>query len=347
MSMNRQIALVGDGIENPANAAIMMRVAEMFGADCFFRDTKNLRGSDALKIASLRTISAANELSAYSHRIACDNLPGAREVFGFNAGQNFAAIVGNERRGLSHEFASAATEVVEIPMDSRRVNCLNVAAASAVLLYYLCGPRVGAAPIRNDPSARRPDVLFFDPRDHFEFGSALRSAAAFGWQHAFIQDSHNAWFGSDRAKRSESRAAARRGKNEIHLVPIQPTTTLNYARAVILTNDRSATPIHRANLTGGSSLLILTDQNSASGTDWNRFARQIEFVRLQIRVDSTHGHYRVPATIAMAEATRQIGVRPRAKGVPPASRRPSYEMAMPMLAGHPGELVHFAELVNY
>ena len=34
--------LVGDSIENPANALVMAHAAQMFGADCRFRDTKGL-----------------------------------------------------------------------------------------------------------------------------------------------------------------------------------------------------------------------------------------------------------------------------------------------------------------
>src|ERR1051325_1008195 len=233
--------------------------------------------------------------------------PGAREVFGFSPGNNFAAIVGKKRRGLSHEFTKTATDIVEIPMHSRRVNCLNVAAASAVLMYYLRGPSVGPSAIRNDPNSRRPVFLFLNPRDHFEFGSALRSAAALGWQHAFLQDSHGAWFGCDRATRSEGRAAARRGKNDIHLVPAKPSTTFKYARATILTSEPGATPLHRTNLTGGrSQLLVLPDPPCAVGTDWSRFARDIEFVCLQIPdvpAPPASQHYRVPVTILLAEVT--------------------------------------------
>src|SRR4051812_3893559 len=105
--MNRRIALVGDSIENPANATIMQRVAQMFAAECLFRDTKNLADANP---SEFKTIASARELASYPSRVACDNLSGARELFGFNAGQNFAAVVGNERRGLSHEFASAATD---------------------------------------------------------------------------------------------------------------------------------------------------------------------------------------------------------------------------------------------
>ena len=43
--MNRGVMLVGDGIENPANALTMMHAAQMFGAACRFRGTKGLERS--------------------------------------------------------------------------------------------------------------------------------------------------------------------------------------------------------------------------------------------------------------------------------------------------------------
>src|SRR5438093_4380164 len=92
----------------------------------------------------------------HSRIVAFDNLPGARDVYGFHAGRDFAVLVGNERRGLSHEFASLATDRVQVPMLSRRINCLNVAAASAVALHYLCGPPLGPMAAKQDPRRRRP-----------------------------------------------------------------------------------------------------------------------------------------------------------------------------------------------
>ena len=49
---------------------------------------------------------------------------------GDQAGRDFAVMVGNERRGLSYECAKLATDKVQVPMFSRRVNCLNVAAVA-------------------------------------------------------------------------------------------------------------------------------------------------------------------------------------------------------------------------
>src|SRR5690348_13283016 len=105
--------LVGDGIENPANALIMTHAAAMFGATCRFRDTKGLNPNIEDQKGPERSfaqIASAEIRTAHSRIIAFDNLPGARDIYGFRAGDNFAVLVGNERRGLSHELASMATD---------------------------------------------------------------------------------------------------------------------------------------------------------------------------------------------------------------------------------------------
>ncbi len=129
--------LVGDGIENPGNALAMLHAAEMFGVECQFRDTKGLSESELLKnVRGGRfPVTTGTELKARdSQIIAFDNLPGATDVYGFRASRNPAIVVGNERRGLSHEFRELATDTVQIPMLSRRVNSLKVAAAYSVAL---------------------------------------------------------------------------------------------------------------------------------------------------------------------------------------------------------------------
>ena len=66
-------------------------------------------------------------------------------------------------------------------MRSRRINCLNVAAAAAVALYYLRQPHALQRTARREPERRRPELLLAGAGDHVELGSALRSAAALGW----------------------------------------------------------------------------------------------------------------------------------------------------------------------
>src|SRR5215475_8397445 len=137
----------------------MTHAAAMFSAICRFRDTKGLNRNLDDQISTeqpFNPITGSEIQARHSRVIAFDNFPGARDLYGFHAGRNFAVLVGNERRGLSHEFASLATDRVHMPMISRRINCLNVAAASAVALYYLCLPSVGPMAVRNNPRSRRP-----------------------------------------------------------------------------------------------------------------------------------------------------------------------------------------------
>ncbi len=149
--MNERATLIGDGIENPANALVMVHAAQMFGAACRFRDTKGLAQSPeaaTLSNPAFPTIEPYEITRLHPRTVAFDNLPGAADVYGYAAGPDFAVMVGNERRGLSYECAKLATDKVQVPMFSRRINCLNVAAASSVALYYLCGTRVGPMPAR-------------------------------------------------------------------------------------------------------------------------------------------------------------------------------------------------------
>src|SRR5262249_616395 len=106
LNPSERLMLVGDGIENPANPTTMVHTAAMFGAKCRFRDTKGLVKSNppgASANENFTTITSKEIQGLHSRIIAFDNLPGARDVYGFDAGRELALLVGNERRGLSHE----------------------------------------------------------------------------------------------------------------------------------------------------------------------------------------------------------------------------------------------------
>jgi hypothetical protein len=345
--VNANVTLVGDAIENPANALTMVHAAQMFGATCRFRDTKGL--AETFAGERLLTISSPEIKALHSRIVACDNLPEAKDIYGFNAGRDFALLLGNERRGLSHEFTTLATDRLQIPMHSRRINCLNVAAAAAVGLYYLCGPKVGAMAARKDPANRRPDLLLCEPGDHFELGSTIRSAAGLGWGRAFIEDRHQVWFGSDRTVRSEGRAAARRGKNEILLIPCKAHASYAYRRVTVVTCRQSGIPLHRVNFAGGPSQLVVIPDESAgefAPENWRRLGHEVEVAVLQLANTEFTYHYRLAATVALAEIARQVGRRSAAK-LPPAPRPPIYDHALEQLAAATGEIVRFEDLLKY
>jgi hypothetical protein len=350
--MEQKTTLVGDGIENPANALVMLHAAQMFWAECCFRDTKGLAQSPeaaAVIAPAFPAIETDAIRKLHARLVAFDNLPGAADIYGYNAGQDFALMVGNERRGLSYECAKLATDKVQVPMFSRRVNCLNVAAASAVALYYLCGTRVGPMAVRGEPNIRRPEVLLLGAGDHVELGSAIRSTAAFGWGRVFVEDRHQVWFGCERAIRSEGRAAARRGKNEILCIPCAGEATHGFARVTIINTHAFGVPLHRINLARGpGQLVVIPDEKAVdqSAEMWSRLGKQVEFAHLQIPATDFHYHYRLTATIALAEISRQVGRRPTAR-MSLAAKPPFYDHRLARLAEAVGQIVSLEELLEY
>jgi tRNA G18 (ribose-2'-O)-methylase SpoU len=347
----RPITLIGDGIENPGNALAMIHAARMFGVGCAFRDTKGLARLAELNGpgSALQSTTTAEIRAEHSQIIACDNLPGAAQVYGYRPGKEFAVLVGNERRGLSHELRGLASESVEIPMRSRRVNCLNVAAASAVALYYLCGPQVRPMVARADPASRRPELLLVGGQDHVELGSAIRSAAAFGWGRALIDDRRRVWFGCDRVTRSEGRAAARRGKNDIRLVPLSADRSYTFPEVTVITTARLGDPLPRANLARGSRhLVVIPDEHEVdvAREGWTRLGRDVRFAHLALpRAEYTY-HYRLTATVALAEISRQVGV-PLSGPLGRPARPPFYDRALEALASEVGEVVSLWDLLDY
>jgi hypothetical protein len=349
--MNQGVTLIGDSIENPANALVMKAAAAMFGAACRFRDTKGLNqaASGPHGGEPFTTIEPDQISALHSRSVAFDNLPGAVELYGYQVGPDFSVMVGNERRGLSYECAKLATDKVQVPMFSRRINCLNVAAASAVALYYLCGTRVGSMAVRGEPNSRRPEVLLLGAGDHVELGSSIRSAAGFGWGRVFIEDRQQVWFGCERGIRSEGRAAARRGKNEILCIPCPAGAEHGFSRVTVITTKAIGAPLHRINFARGpSQLIVIPDEKGldSSAETWSRFGREVEFAHLQIPATEFHYHYRLIATIALAEVSRQVGRRSATK-VRPTGRPPIYDQRLARLAEANGEIVSLDELANY
>ena len=351
--MKRLVAtLVGDGIENPGNALTMLHAAEMYRARCLFHDTQGLAQSVELRDLagkSFQTTNAEGIQSARSCVLAFDNLPHAEQVYEFRPGRDFVVSVGNERRGLSHDFRQIATHAVEIPMISRRINCLNVAAASAVGLHYLTRRKLGRMQERREPRSRRPELLLLGAGDHIELGSAVRSATAFGWERALIEDRNQLWFGCDRVTRSEGRGAARRGRNPIRLVPCFAEATYAFSHVTVVTTSGTGMPIHRANLArGGRQLVVVPDESRVAIDEeaWSRLGQEIGFVHLDLPTNEFTYHYRLVATVALAEIARQVGRRPR--GVRRVRRRPPiYDRTLEIAGAEIGEEVWLEDLIDY
>jgi hypothetical protein len=235
-------------------------------------------------------------------------------------------------------------------MFGRGPDCLNVAAAAAVALYYLTRGGGGRLQRHTQPERRRPVLLLVGPADHVELGSTIRSAGAFGWDRLLVDDRAAVWFGVARAARAEGRAAARRHRNPIHVLPTTASTAAAFDEVCVITTRHAGTPLHRAALSGGPrQLLAIPDESAVDALqeDWERLARRVRLVELDLPARDFPYHYRLVASIALAEAGRQIGQRARAAGRPPLRERVAYDSALAVLSAAAGEIVYLDELADY
>jgi tRNA G18 (ribose-2'-O)-methylase SpoU len=219
------VDLIADGIENPHNVRALLAAARMFGAGCWFRHPKT---------NSVDPEFCVEQIASYDLAIALENLPSAESVFNFRLprhAKRVAMVVGNERFGIRREVLAKCDRFVQIPMARGKVDTLNVAAAAAVGLRYLVEPPPRAAALGR---IRRPQILFDSPRNAAEFGSALRSASAFGWREVFVNDANRIWFEGNRTNKAEARAAARRMKNDVRVLP---ACKLNGTQEAVIIDD--------------------------------------------------------------------------------------------------------------
>jgi SpoU rRNA Methylase family len=350
-----KIALIGDGIENPLNARTMIDTAGMFGTECMFTDRAGLTKrwlEDVPADPQLRLISNDELARTYDPLIVLDNLQGATDIYGFRfAGAPQSALVaGNERKGISDNIQAIADYTVQIPMFARKLNSLNVAAASAVALYYLTRGGGAKLQVSAHPSKRRPELMMLGAQDHVELGSAIRSAGAFGWERVLVEDRAGVWFGSSRHMQTEGRAAARRARNPLRLIPTTTDARYAFDEACVITLKRVGTPIHKAHLARGPRQLVAIPDESLTDVkreDWHRLAKNVRFVHLDLPRQEFVYHYRLIASIALAEVARQVGQKARPGVGLPERQEPFYDSSLEVLAGIGGQTIFLEDLECY
>lgn len=310
-----RLALLADGVENPANLARIQDVARLFGATC--------------------------STSTVGRLIAVENAPGSRDIYGRRPLRGDATLaVGNERRGLSRRMLAAADEVVLIPTQSRTVTTLNVAAAAAVAAWYVMR---GSGPQRRArrPDARRPSLLV-SGEDHVEVGSSLRSAAAFGFHEVLLEDRGAGWFGGSSAVRREARAAARSHKNPLRVHRATLDIASQYPEIVLVTPSGPGMTLQRANLARGNRQLVIVGVPSDE-IDAGAAARaRVATLGLE---PVTSAPLRLIASIVLAEIARQVGRRHPTPA--PAARGPRYEKALVPIPTGEVLLVEVSDLLAF
>ena len=109
-------------------------------------------------------------------------------------------------------------------------------------------------------------------------------------------------------------------------------------------------PLHRANLVNGARQLIAIPDERDAGTalqDWETLGRRVRRVRVDAPGAEFPYHYRLVASIVLAEIARQVGQRPRVELGPPVRGKVVYDRALALVAQEGGELLDLADLTDY
>ena len=300
--------LIGDHIETQGNAECLQATAAMFGWEFGHLNAADTAHVDAIVgPAGACAGSPAAPARASPTIIAIENAGGAEDLFRFRAPDGpLAVVVGNERKGISRPLLRRADRVVQIPIASRSINTINVAAAAAVALYYLSRGRSGRIGTRGH-SGSRPEVLLAGAIDAIELGSAVRTAACLGWTRLFVQDRGSAWFAADRVTRSLGRGAARRARNPVHVLPLPGDA--RFDEVCVVSARGGGTPLQRTDLARGPRQLVVIPDETAGDLDERDLAhlgRHVRRVHVEIERGARHP-FRSIASIALAECARQVG----------------------------------------
>ena len=306
--------LIGEEIAGAWNTEALAHIALAFGGEYLAYDGQ-VEEAEAV-------------LDAFAYRVAAENHPAAVDAYAYRPPMEGrrALLVGNEAKGVRRRTRKRADALVEIPVISKNNNCLNVAAAAAILLYYLSLQEPLPFPGRTLAAIRkaRPDLLLVGGPCPMELGSVIRSACAFGWERVFLHDRHAVWYEGDRIARSEGRGAARRGRNPIRVIPHTALLPTDYRRVVVLTTRSGIRPFSALSLIGKETLLVLEDELETSVV-WNHaefVPSEIVYASLPPVPPATY-HYRQAASLALAEVARQLG-RPDSDGIYLRSRKQRY-----------------------
>ena len=337
--------LVGEEISGDWNVQALADIAHAFGGEYaayVAHSGEEQQSGDANNVAL--PDADGDLLNGFDWLLAAENGRDAQSIYALKppGGQHRALIVGNEAKGIRRKTLKRTQAVAEIPLVSHNINCLNVAAAAAIMLYYLSVHEQRGSPLGqagrtlNAVQKARPDALLIGGRDPMELGSVVRSACAFGWERVFLEDRHNAWYDCDRLMKSEGRGAARRGRNPIKVIPCPDDLLRHYKTIVWVTHEPPAPTakiptLHQATLTKrpDAPILIVLPDESANPNDWLHDAHEqhcVTFASLP-NLAPAHYHYRQAASIALAEIARQLG-RADGNGIYLRGRKQRYQKSV-------------------
>ena len=286
--------VIGDHIETSGNADCLRAAAQLFDWECGFLDDRG----DSVDLRALARSGVPI--------LAIENAGGAEDLFKYRPPRPpFAVVVGNERYGLSNKVLRLADRVLQIPVGSVHINTVNVAAAAGIALHQLSHAGASRLGARGGGGAR-PELLLTGATDAIELGSAIRSAACFGWERLYLDDTRRTWFAADRVTRSLARGAARGARNPIRVFPMRAHSSFDEVCVITAHND--GVPLRRAGLARGPGQLVVIPDPAADLDEASLYplARRVRRVRLEVEPGQPCP-YRLMASIALAEIARQAG----------------------------------------
>jgi tRNA(Leu) C34 or U34 (ribose-2'-O)-methylase TrmL len=283
--MTYPFTLIGVDIEGAWNRPLLLNAAAVSGCECTFAQSAPERHLTLQSAANADTRSLEEELHQSSQVLVCELTRNSVGVYDLPAPrQRTAIVVGNEERGVPRSVIKRANHVISVPMACRGLSSLNVAVAAAVILYSLTHDLARRRKVRSNLRIQSVDILIAGPSDPHELGSLLRSLYSFGWRRVFLSDPHNVWFSSDPAIILQGRAAARRAKNLLVVMPAAKLNLAHYDAVITCQQFQDGPPLSRFRLPECGRLLIVFGESSAVG----------DFVDHSLQVMVDHAHRTVP-----------------------------------------------------
>jgi hypothetical protein len=251
-----QFKLIGLDIEGHWNKPLLVNAAAMSGCQCDLAHSEPPLNAGSGESAGRLSLEAA--LDGCRHIVACETTRSSVSIYDFPAPRDrTAVIVGNEENGIPRRVLKQADTVVSIPMAQSGLSSINVAAAAAITLYAFTGDLGRKRWLRRGLRQQDVDVLIAAPADPHELGSLLRSVYAFGWRRVFLSDPHKVWFTEDPRVILESRAAARRARNPLAVLPVAKLDPSRYDALLMCDGGRPGSPLSRLRLPECQRLLVV------------------------------------------------------------------------------------------
>jgi hypothetical protein len=255
--MPQPYTLIGLDIEGEWNQPLLVNAAAVSDCRCVFAGSPPPAG-EAASPAIPGGLAFEQALEGCRHVIACETGRRSVGLYDFPAPrERTAVIVGNEERGIPARVLKRADAVVSIPMAQGSLSSINVAAAAAITLYALTRDLGRKRRRTSALKQSEVDLLIRAPDDPHELGSLLRSAFAFGWRRVFVQDPHRVWFTDDAETVLASRAAARRAKNLLAVLPAETLHPQLYDTAIVCEGETDGAPVSKLRLPDCRRLLVV------------------------------------------------------------------------------------------